>query len=155
VDREQKPPFYRRLALEKFGESPPFDGPTLRRLAASIRDPDDHGLWLAIAGFIGDSDVDAGWEQLVTAIDAAPDDRVLCDLGMRIVEPFIDTHPYYVLEHLDEVRKSRNFRALLTCAELSVPPDVEEALEALLPDAGSPDDIGGMGQEAVDDEDGT
>jgi hypothetical protein len=147
VEREQKPPLYRRLALEKFGEIPPFDGPTLRRLAASIRDPDDRGLWLAVAGFIGDSDVDAGWKQLVAAIDAASDDQVLCYLGMRIVEPFIDTHPYYVLEHLDEVRGSRNFRASLTCAESSVPPDVEEALAVLLPEAGSPDDIGGMGQD--------
>jgi len=146
VDRARNLAVNREKALARVGQAPPFDGATLRRLAGAHRDPDDRGLWLTTAAFIANSDADAGWKQLITALDAAPDDDILCHLGVLMVEPFIDTHPYYVLEHLRDVQESRNFRAVLTCCWFSVPPDVEEALDALLPEAGSPDDIGGMGE---------
>lgn len=143
VDRERNLAVTRKNALASLGEAPPFDGPTIRRLSATNQDRGS-ALWNSVIGFIANSDEDTGWRQLVTALDHAPDDDLICYLGVAIVEAFIDEHPLYVLDHLDDVRNSRNFRASLTCVNLSddLPPEVEAALEAVMPEDGSPDDIG-------------
>jgi hypothetical protein len=84
------------------------------------------------------------WETLLVAIELADnDDDLLCSIGVVLAEPLLQLHWRDLLAKASASSHSPSFRKVLSCVTLSdLPPDVEETFDAMMPPAGSPEDIG-------------
>lgn len=119
----------------------PTIDPTLRRL---LREDPVSPLWDPVRESLLLDPIAHSWQTVVTLLELADVDDIdwLCSFGINVLEPLIQSRWREILPGIQAEALSHQLRRALSCAWISgLPEPAQAALDELMPESGSLDDI--------------